>query len=159
MYKRIKKLLAVVLTIAVFITSINIGTINSYAVENSSDYTYYGKNYQITFNKGSISRNHMYDATLTIANTGNTAIESWSIFFCLNAEITNIWDAEISASSEGTYTIKNTGWNQDIAPGEEVSFGFSCIFEEEVMPPDRYELLSYEEEVILDSYSIIFRRM
>lgn len=60
----------------------------------------------------------------TIRNTGEEKIDNWYITFESPYGFENIWDAEIYEDNGlGTYTIKNAGWNQDILPNHEVTFG------------------------------------
>ena len=67
-----------------------------------------------------------YNADVKIQNTSEQAIENWYLCCDLDNKISNIWDAEINSHENGVYVIKNAGWNQDIAVGQSVKFGFSA---------------------------------
>ncbi len=60
----------------------------------------------------------------TIRNTGSNNLTGWTLSFDAGFEITQIWNAEIVSHSGTKYVIKDSGWNRDIAAGEQVSFGF-----------------------------------
>lgn len=81
-----------------------------------------------------------YHADIEIENTGDSDIENWYLFFYFDHEITNIWNAEIYDHEDGEYTIKNLGWNGEIAVGESVRFGFSGN-EDFAGFPDEYRLI------------------
>ncbi|MEO1191158.1 MAG: cellulose binding domain-containing protein [Pseudomonadota bacterium] len=50
----------------------------------------------------------------------------WMVQFVMNAEITNIWNAEIVSQDGNVYTIKNAGYNGTVPGGTEVGFGFQA---------------------------------
>ncbi len=71
----------------------------------------------------------------------------------LHNTIDNIWNAEIASSRDNEYVVKNVGWNQDIAVGGSVAFGFSgnqafCGF------PERYEMIQSSAPVQETDYGI-----
>lgn len=66
-----------------------------------------------------------YNALVKIENTGDTVIRDWYLLYDSHYEIINIWNAEIYESTEKESIIKNAGWNQDIAIGGCVEFGFT----------------------------------
>lgn len=63
-------------------------------------------------------------AEIIITNTGDTAIESWSVNwqFSDGSTINNLWNAQLSGSSP--YNASNLSWNAYISPGQAISFGF-----------------------------------
>ena len=64
---------------------------------------------------------------ITIANTGGTAVDGWSLAFTLPAgqTITNGWNASYSPSS-GAVTARNVSYNGSIAPNASVGIGFQA---------------------------------
>lgn len=66
-------------------------------------------------------------ASLTITNTGTTAINSWQLAFTLptGQTITNGWGATYTPSS-GTVTATNATYNGTIAPNASVSIGYQA---------------------------------
>jgi cellulase/cellobiase CelA1 len=64
-------------------------------------------------------------ANVTVANTGSTAINGWTLGFTLPSgqTVTNSWNATLSGTS-GALTARNVSWNGTIPAGGSVSFGF-----------------------------------
>ena len=73
-----------------------------------------------------------YNATITIENNTDSPIQNWKLSLKSTDKITNIWNAEIKVKSVSEYIIGNAGWNRNILPGQQVSFGYTSdgIFEE-----------------------------
>ena len=83
----------------------------------SEDYTV---DYKITEDWG-----EGYKAEVTITNNKLTAIEDWRLTFDYGDNlITQIWNAVILNNTDGTYQIGCETYNQNIAPGASVTFGF-----------------------------------
>ncbi len=61
-----------------------------------------------------------------ITNLANHPINSWELEFMLEEEISSFWNAELIQRAGNRYTVRNLDWNQSIAPGESVVFGFSA---------------------------------
>ncbi|KAF0813690.1 Chitinase 63 [Andreprevotia sp. IGB-42] len=78
--------------------------------------------YQETHNWGS-----GFNGVVLIRNTGTTTLKNWMVTFNWNAQLTNGWDAKISAQNADQHTVINNGWNGDIAPGATGFFGISGI--------------------------------
>jgi endo-1,4-beta-xylanase len=97
--------------IAAFVLSGLIGS--SYAAAQTSRCTYTLNN---EWNTG-------YVATITITNSGSSAINGWSVGWqYTNNRITNSWNATLSGSNP--YSAASLDWNRTIQPGQSVSFGF-----------------------------------
>ena len=64
-------------------------------------------------------------AGVTIANTGSSAINGWTLKFTFpgDQKITNAWNGTETQSGEHV-TITNAGYNGTIAPGGSTSLGF-----------------------------------
>lgn len=105
-----------------------------------------------------------YNAEVTITNTGDEKIENWKMNMipAEGTEITGIWNAakkELDTEDKSpAYRISNVGWNQDIAPGENVSFGFqaSCITAE---APQECYLTGQAKTAGESTYRILYRIM
>jgi len=65
-------------------------------------------------------------ADMTITNTGTTTTSGWQLEFDLDANITNIWNAEIVSRVGSRYVIRMASWNGRIAPGGKITFGFQA---------------------------------
>ncbi|MEU2731865.1 PHB depolymerase family esterase [Streptomyces griseoviridis] len=66
-------------------------------------------------------------ATVTLTNTGTTAIDGWRLAFTLPSgqTVTNGWNATIAPSS-GAVTATNVAYNGAVAPNASVSFGYQA---------------------------------
>ncbi len=62
---------------------------------------------------------------VTVRNTGDTAIRGWTLDFALidGQRVTNAWSTDL-AQHHGHVEARNLAWNETIAPGQSVSFGF-----------------------------------
>jgi hypothetical protein len=70
-----------------------------------------------------------FTANVTVANTGSTAINGWTLGFTLPAgqAITSSWNAALSGSG-GAVTARNIAWNGAIPAGGNTSFGFQGTY-------------------------------
>jgi endo-1,4-beta-xylanase len=68
-----------------------------------------------------------FTTNITIANTGSTAVNGWSLVFTLPAGqvITSGWNATYTPSS-GQVTARNMSYNATIAPGASTGLGFQA---------------------------------
>jgi len=68
-----------------------------------------------------------YVVQVVVRNSGDAQISRWTVTADLPSghEVVNGWNAAFS-SSGGTLTASSLGWNGDLAPGQEVSFGFQA---------------------------------
>lgn len=97
-----------------------------------------------------------YNAELVITNTQQIVLEDWGVKFDLNANIENIWGAEIESKEGQTYKLKNLGWNQDIAVGESITIGFTATYENYIKAPYNYQWLSKQIQARQEDYSVEF---
>ena len=119
---------------------------------NTTESVYENENYKVTYTLASYWETG-YNANVKIENTGDSDIQNWYLCFDYTDEITNIWNAEISEHNENQYIIKNAVWNQDIAVGGCVEFGFSAN-QAFTGFPESYELIGSSKEVKEDDYFI-----
>ncbi|MFJ2240763.1 cellulose binding domain-containing protein [Streptomyces sp. NPDC087859] len=80
-------------------------------------------------------------ASITLTNTGTTAIDGWSLGFTLPAgqTVTSGWNAAYSPAS-GRVTAVNASHNATIAPGASVDIGFQAGHTGNTASPDAYTL-------------------
>ncbi|HEX8343701.1 MAG TPA: cellulose binding domain-containing protein [Actinoplanes sp.] len=66
-----------------------------------------------------------FTASVTVTNTGSSAINGWTLGFNLPAgqAITSSWNANLTTSGSAV-TARNVGYNGSLAPGASASFGF-----------------------------------
>lgn len=65
-----------------------------------------------------------FQAQIELHNDDTANVANWTLEFDYGANITSIWDAKISSHVGAHYVITNAGWNQTLAAGGTVSFGF-----------------------------------
>ena len=94
-----------------------------------------------------------YNALIRIENTSEENIDNWTLTFDYDGEISYVWNAEILSHDGSKYTIKNVGWNQDIAPGQTIEIGLSGQ-ENFVAEPTDYALISGLNEGNTNDFSI-----
>ncbi len=110
--------------------------------------------YQITYEVVSCYGSN-YNVDVTITNRTDETIHNWILAYDSTDVITNIWNG----ASEGyeDYTlIKNVGYNQDIYPGESVSFGFVATKDEYIEMPSKFRVITEESEVQQAEYEVEF---
>ncbi len=90
---------------------------------------------------------NQYTANVTITNTGSSTIENWELSYQSADEYSNIWNAEVTCHSARNYNVKNLGYNQNIAPGQSVSFGFQASFTGTPDIPKSYQMLGESQPV------------
>jgi acetylxylan esterase len=80
-------------------------------------------------------------ATITIANTGSSAINGWSLAFTLptGQSITSGWGATYSPAS-GQVTAKNVSYDGTLAPGASTSVGFQATHTGDTAAPASFTL-------------------
>ncbi len=94
-----------------------------------------------------------FNANVKIENTSDKTIENWALGFDYQGEIANIWNAVIVSSEQPEYVIKNAEWNQDIAPGKSVEFGFSGKGDFAGFPGE-YRMPGQIKDLNVDDYSV-----
>lgn len=99
-----------------------------------------------------------YHATFTIRNTGDKVIDNWYLEFASDDVIENIWNASVLQNEDGVYLVRNAQWNQDIAVGGSVSFGFTACCGRGISLPDSFRMptakLPVEETAWSCEYSV-----
>ncbi|PWR14276.1 SGNH hydrolase, partial [Micromonospora acroterricola] len=80
-------------------------------------------------------------ASVTITNTGATAVNGWALTFTLptGQRVTNGWNAQVSPAS-GAVTARNVSYNAAIAPNASVDFGFQATHEGGTGRPSSFAL-------------------
>ena len=100
-----------------------------------------GEGFQVRFETSSIW-NKGYIGNIYIKNTGSETIENWELSYQSADQYTNIWNGVVDYRSAKYYNIKNAGHNQNIKPGETVTFGFQASFNGEKPDiPEKYRLV------------------
>jgi hypothetical protein len=77
---------------------------------------------------------------ITLTNTGNTAINGWTLEFNFDGTITDIWDAQIVSHVGTHYVVQNVSWDVTITPSQSVDFGFNADWGNAWSGPSNYVL-------------------
>jgi hypothetical protein len=96
----------------------------------------------------SVSLVHAFDwgtgftGDLTLVNTGNTAINGWTLEFDFtgNIDASQIWSADIVSHVGDHYVIQNAAWDATIAPGQSITFRFNADYGADHTDPMGYVL-------------------
>lgn len=138
--KKTNRMIAVVVSLIIFLQiAVPQCSYRIFAAENESGTIYEEENFKVEFIKEN-EWNHTYQGKFVITNIGDSIIKNWMLQFDSSDEYQQIWNAEMESNYDGTYIIKNAGYNRNINPGESVSFGVIASFQEEVTVPDYYEM-------------------
>jgi len=68
-----------------------------------------------------------FQANVTVANGGSSALNGWTVHFTLASgqTITSLWSG-VNSGTSGAVTVKNASYNGTVAPGASTSFGFTA---------------------------------
>ena len=66
-----------------------------------------------------------HTAAMTV-NAGSSALNGWTVEFDSPAQITNIWNAQITSHVGTHYVISNMAYNGKVAAGQSTSFGYQA---------------------------------
>jgi hypothetical protein len=80
-------------------------------------------------------------ANVTVANTGSSPVNGWSLGFTLpgGQSVTNSWNTTLSGTS-GAVTARNVTWNGSIPAGGSASFGFQGTYSGSFAVPSAFSL-------------------
>ena len=122
----------------------------------TTESVYEAETYRVTFSLTECWEEG-YNASVKIDNTGESIIENWALSFAYAGSISGIWNAVVDGKhNNGTYIIKNAGWNQDIEVGKSVEFGFGGTGNFPGFPQE-YQLLGSLQPVTEEAYTIEYR--
>lgn len=97
-----------------------------------------------------------FNATIVIKNTSDMEIRNWYLQFPMEMEVTSFWNAELVKREEGTYLLKNAGWNGTIPAGSCVELGFSANTAFQAFP-DSYQVLGTIVKTSQDLYEVEYQ--
>ena len=120
----------------------------------ASDYVYETENYRIVSSlSGCWDGGH--NIIIDIENLSDIPLTDWYICFDTDAEITNIWNAEIVYVEGRSCLIRNVGWNADIPVNGSVQFGitFGANFDRF---PEVYTVLSGDKMEAGENCDVIY---
>lgn len=164
MKTKVRKLLAIILTIAVCMSNMimvsareETETIGSSAALDWDAVTEEDSDVRITYHITSQWNEH-YNVDVTLDNMTDERIDNWEICIPANYEIENIWNAKIIDHLGDEYTIHNAEWNQDISLEGSVSFGMTVKCSEEVKMPEYAYTTGLYERLSGTKYKVEFRK-
>ena len=65
-----------------------------------------------------------FQAALQVANPPSTSVSNWQLEFDMARDISSIWNARVVSHVGNHYVVAGAAWNNSIAAGGSVSFGF-----------------------------------
>lgn len=85
--------------------------------------------------------NNGFTATVTVANTGSSAVSGWALGFTLPSgqAVTGSWNTTLSGTS-GAITARDAGHNGSIPAGGSTSFGFQGTYSGSFASPSAFTL-------------------
>lgn len=99
-----------------------------------------------------------FSGEITLTNTTDEVIHNWVVAFDLPYDIVNMWNGVIDTYEDGVYTVKNSGYNWDIQPGQSVTFGFNANAETEtITEPTYYTLIDKPAKAVEQDYEIVYK--
>jgi hypothetical protein len=152
----LKQSITLLVAFVLVFSSLGMTTAGAKKGNGQQEVTYSGDGYEVIY-KITSSWGEAFNADVTIMNNGDETIDNWALGFVLPNEITKIWNGLVQSREDGEYVIKNTGNNQDIAPGKSVKFGFTAKVKGELVFPDTFDLLGTEEVVPSEQYETNFK--
>lgn len=148
--KQFKKITATIVALELICSPTNITV---FAEENTKLEVFDGNGFEVSYSvKNNWESNYIIDAS--IKNTTDTTIEDWCLIYLSTDKINDIWNATAEQNDNITI-ISNSVYNQDIAPGETVTYSF-CVDTEKLYFPDKFELISEPSLLDESAYSVSF---
>ena len=98
-----------------------------------------------------------FQAQIQLANQQSTSVQNWQLAFNMAANITSIWDAAIVSHTGSKYVIDGDSWDNSIAAGTSLDFGFVASGSSGSSTPTGYTLNGVAlggQPVVLPSLSI-----
>lgn len=100
--------------------------------ETAHTYTYngYEVSYDVTYSWGNTEI-----VSVTLSNTGDSAIENWMLYFDPNGQVHDTVNVQEMQTSAGITYFKNSGYNATVNPDSSVSFSY-MVDDCEAIPDD-----------------------
>lgn len=155
MKRRLKKSIAL-LCILSLVFSVGIKPEGRVRAEEKTESIFEGDNFEVEFRVDGRWKDG-YNANITIRNNGKKTIEDWALLYYTEDKIQNLWNGKQIENEYSLTMIKNAEWNQDIKPGQEVSFGFTAAYEDEIHMPKSYSLSTCRVEVPQEDYEVAYQ--
>lgn len=120
-------------------------------VADNNSSVYIGNGYVVYYDiKSSWGNNQNIE--IKIKNIGSETISNWALKYDAHGEISGLWNG-IAYSSETQYIIKNSGYNYEIQPDQEVNFGY-YVTGEGLEIPKVFEICSQRTDKAENEYIV-----
>ncbi len=90
---------------------------------------------------------------IKIKNIGSEPIANWALKYDAHGEISGLWNATAYSNNDTQYIIKNSGYNYEIQPDQEVNFGY-CVTGESLEVPKVFEICSQRTDKAENEYIV-----
>lgn len=81
-----------------------------------------------------------YNGKVTLTNSRATTLTNWRLEFDYDGTISSIWDATVISHVGTRWTVGSAGWNDSIATGASVSFGYGGVAGKTIPRPTNFAL-------------------
>lgn len=121
-------------------------------VADNNSSVYIGNGYVVYYDiKSSWGNNQNIE--IKIKNIGSETISNLALKYDAHGEISGLWNGIAYSSSETQYIIKNSGYNYEIQPDQEVNFGY-CVTGEGLEIPKAFEICSQRTDKAENEYIV-----
>lgn len=117
---------------------------------------YSGDGYEVTLEQ-TASWEGAFSVNVTLHNTGDETIQNWALKLTTANDILNVWNGKIEVHKDDQYIIRNAGYNQQIACGDSVTFGYTASLKESTPLPLDITTASWEKELDEEDYEVAFQ--
>lgn len=148
-YFRFRKCIAMLLMLMMFVNYIPLQV-------HAKEYDSLPTNKQVTIddildiqvNVDNTWDNH-YNLRIIMTNISANTLHNWCIATKTTDDVQNLYNAieisdELEIENEEIKVFKNSGYNQDIDPGESVAFGYTACYTNNFNVPEFFEIVSKE---------------
>ncbi len=128
---------------------------NERILPENKTYTYKYDDYSVEYTVTS-QWDENCNVSVKMTNLSDKVIHNWNLAFATDDMILNPYNTKLLTMEtvEGRYIFKNMGFNQDIAVGGNVQFGFRVDYGESFDLPEDFYMSSSESGVALSDYSV-----
>lgn len=140
-----KSIIGLIIFGLVLSSTLSNGTI-AYAAEKNKEKKVLNNEFEVTFEIVD-EWCDSYNMSVSIKNIGNESVKDWVLIYSSEDLIDTIWNANVICCEGKVCYLKNAGWNKEIKPGEEVSFGYIGKYNEKIQFPNDISLLDDDSSV------------
>lgn len=146
------KILSIFISVIVFINMIIPVCASAADVKDNNSSVYIGNGYIVYYDVKSSWDNNQ-NIEIKIKNIGSEPIANWALKYDAHGEISGLWNATAYSSNNTQYVIKNSGYNYEIQPDQEVNFGYR-VTGESLEIPKAFEICSQRTDKAENEYIV-----